>query len=147
MAATSSLCEEDLLCPQCSDIYCLPVLLQCGHNICRVCLLKFWEWRGCRECPVCRTVSIPERPPINLALKIAADKYQVQRTSRNQELCCLHNEKLKIFCQNDEQLICLVCQTSKQHKVHECCPIEEASPQKKVEQTDKLPGDFIHSNK
>lgn len=133
MAAASLLCEEDLLCPQCSDIYCLPVLLQCGHNVCRVCLQKFWERRGCRECPVCLTVSIPERPPINLALKIAADEYQVQRTSRDQEVCRLHNEKLKIFCQNDEQPICLVCQTSKQHKVHECCPIEEASPQKKVE--------------
>ncbi|XP_070827438.1 zinc-binding protein A33-like [Chaetodon trifascialis] len=133
MAATSSPSEEDLLCPQCSNIYCLPVLLKCGHNICRVCLQKFWEWKGCRECPVCRTVSVPGRPPINLALKIAADEYQVQRAGGNQELCRLHNEKLKIFCQNDEEPICLVCQISKQHKVHECCPVEEAAGQKKPE--------------
>ncbi|XP_070687491.1 zinc-binding protein A33-like [Pempheris klunzingeri] len=133
MAASTLLSEEDLLCPQCSEIYCLPVLLKCGHNICKVCLQKFWEWRGCRECPVCRTVSAPGRPPINLALKIAADEYQVQRTSSNQEVCFFHNEKLKIFCHNDEEPICLVCQTSKQHKVHECCPVEEAAQQKKTE--------------
>uniref|UniRef100_H3CM49 Tripartite motif containing 35-12 n=1 Tax=Tetraodon nigroviridis TaxID=99883 RepID=H3CM49_TETNG len=127
------LCEDDLLCPQCSDIYCLPVLLQCGHNVCKVCLHKFWELKGCRECPVCRVVSVPERPPINLALKIAAETYQVQRTSRDQDVCLFHNEKLKIFCQNDEEPICLVCQTSKRHKVHECYPVVEASQLKKKE--------------
>ncbi|XP_039665498.1 zinc-binding protein A33-like [Perca fluviatilis] len=131
--AAISFSEEDLLCPQCSEIYYLPVLLKCGHNICRVCLQKFWEWKGCRECPVCRSVSVPQRPPINLLLKIAADEYQVQKTSRNQQVCLLHNEKLKLFCQNDEVLICLVCQSSKQHKVHECCPVEEGAQQRKTE--------------
>lgn len=133
MAAISSFSEGDLLCPQCTEVYCFPVLLQCGHNVCRVCLHKYWEWKGCRECPVCCAVSVLGRPPINLELKIAADKYQVQRTNRNTDVCFLHNEKLKIFCQNDEEPICLVCQTSKQHKVHECCPVQEAAQQKKVE--------------
>uniref|UniRef100_A0A3B5A2F4 Zinc-binding protein A33-like n=1 Tax=Stegastes partitus TaxID=144197 RepID=A0A3B5A2F4_9TELE len=123
---------SDSFCPQCSEIYCVPVLLKCGHNICRVCLHKFWEWKGCRECPVCGTMSVPGRPPINLALKIAADDYQERRTSGNEEVCFIHNEKLKVFCKNDEEPICLICQISKQHKVHECCPVEEAAHQKKV---------------
>ncbi|KAK9516608.1 hypothetical protein VZT92_024528 [Zoarces viviparus] len=131
--AAISFSEKDLLCPQCSDIYYLPVLLKCGHNICRFCLQKFWEWKGCKECPVCRTMSVPGRPPINLALKIAADNYQVQKTVGNQDVCRLHKEKLKIFCHNDLEPICLVCQTSRQHKVHECCPVEEAAEQKKRE--------------
>uniref|UniRef100_A0A3B5AC48 Zinc-binding protein A33-like n=1 Tax=Stegastes partitus TaxID=144197 RepID=A0A3B5AC48_9TELE len=126
MAATASISVDDLVCPQCSEIYCVPVLLKCGHNICRVCLHKFWEWKGCRECPVCGTMSVPGRPPINLALKIAADDYQERRTSGNEEVCFIHNEKLKVFCKNDEEPICLICQISKQHKVHECCPVEEA---------------------
>ncbi|XP_047451769.1 zinc-binding protein A33-like [Mugil cephalus] len=138
MAAEGPIIEEDLLCPQCTGIYCFPVLLKCGHNICRVCLYKFWEWKGCRECPVCGSLSVPERPPINLALKIAADKYQVQRNSKNQEACALHNEKLKVFCRNDEEPICLICQISKQHKVHDCCPVEEAAQQKKTEITTML---------
>lgn len=132
MAANSAISEEDLVCPQCSEIYCFPVLLKCGHNICRVCLHKFWEWKGCRECPVCGCVSVPGRPPINLALKIAADEHQLQRTSRSEDVCLLHNEKLKIFCNNDEEPICVVCQVSKQHKVHECCPVQEAATQKRV---------------
>uniref|UniRef100_A0A8D3ARU2 Tripartite motif-containing protein 35-like n=1 Tax=Scophthalmus maximus TaxID=52904 RepID=A0A8D3ARU2_SCOMX len=125
---------EDLLCPQCCEIYRLPVLLKCGHNVCRVCLQKFWELKGCRECPVCRTVAEPGRPPINLPLKIAADEYQLRRSSRNRDLCFLHGEKLTLFCQNDEEPVCVVCHTSKQHKVHECCPVEEAAQQKKVDQ-------------
>ncbi|KAF3854892.1 hypothetical protein F7725_022947 [Dissostichus mawsoni] len=115
----------------CSDIYYLPVLLNCGHNICRYCLKKFWEWKGCRECPVCQAVSVLGRPPINLELKIAADEYQVLKTRSNQDVCRVHNEKLNIFCHNDLEPICLVCQTSKQHKVHECSPVEEAATQKK----------------
>lgn len=126
------LCEDDLLCPRCSEIYCLPVLLECGHNICKVCLHKFWELKGCRECPVCRARSVPERPPINLALKIAAEEYQVWRTSRNRDACLLHREKLTIFCQKDEEVICAMCRTSKHHKVHECCPVVDASLEKKV---------------
>ncbi|XP_059190825.1 zinc-binding protein A33-like [Centropristis striata] len=131
--AAISFSEEDLVCPQCSGIYYLPVLLKCGHNICRVCLQKFWEWKGSRECPVCGTVAVPGRPPINLALKLAADKYQVKNTGEDQDVCYLHKEKLTIFCQNDEEPICLVCQMSKQHKVHECCPVDEAAQQKKTE--------------
>ncbi|XP_041853336.1 zinc-binding protein A33-like [Melanotaenia boesemani] len=133
MAATNSLSEEDLLCPQCSGIYCVPVLLICGHNICKICLHKFWEWKGCRECPVCGTESNSGRPPINLPLKIAADEYQVLKTGRNQEVCFLHNEKLQLFCKNDEEPICLVCQISKQHKMHLCSTAEEAAQEKKTE--------------
>lgn len=143
-AAAASLCEQDLLCPQCSDIYCLPVLLHCGHNICRVCLHKFWELRGCRECPVCGAPSVQGRPPINLKLKVAADAFQQQRSltekscvqeQSDPELCCLHKQKLQMFCHNDEELICLLCQASTQHKVHEVSAVEEAAPTKKVTHT------------
>ena len=40
--------------------------------------------------------------------------------------CNLHGEKLKLFCLVDKQPICVVCQSSKLHKSHECSPIEEA---------------------
>ncbi|KAM9854488.1 zinc-binding protein A33-like isoform 2-T2 [Aulostomus maculatus] len=137
--ATSSFSEEDLICPRCTEIYRLPALLQCGHNVCKPCLQAFWEWKGCRECPVCHTVVVSRKPPpINLALKIAADEYQVRMARKSQDLCVLHNEKLKIFCQNDEEPICLICQMSKQHKTHDCSPVEEAAQQKKTEISAKL---------
>ncbi|XP_019731551.1 zinc-binding protein A33-like isoform X2 [Hippocampus comes] len=129
MATHSVISREDLICPRCTDIYCFPVLLHCGHNVCKVCLQQFWEWKGCQECPVCQAVSVPKRPPINLALKIAADQYHMEKMS--QDRCRFHEEKLSVYCQNDEEPICLVCQMSKQHKIHECCPLDEAAKQKK----------------
>nr|XP_061825485.1 zinc-binding protein A33-like isoform X2 [Nerophis lumbriciformis] len=130
--------REDLICPRCTEIYCFPVLLQCGHNVCKVCLQKFWEWKGCQECPVCCAVCTPRRPPINLVLKIAADQYNLEQSRRTGgEPCRLHNAKLSIYCQNDEEPICVVCRTSKQHKIHKCCPLEEAAKQKKVPQSSR----------
>lgn len=135
MAARASFSEEDLLCPVCCEVFVLPVDLKCGHNSCKACLQKHWERKGCRECPVCRTMSVSERPPINLALKIAVDTFKEQKIYENtEERCILHNDKLRLFCQNDEKPICLVCQASKQHKVHDCYPVEEAAKERKVRQ-------------
>ncbi|XP_051917857.1 zinc-binding protein A33-like [Hippocampus zosterae] len=136
MATHSVISREDLICPRCTDIYCFPVLLQCGHNVCKVCLQQFWEWKGCQECPVCQVVSVPKRPPINLALKIATDQYHMAQMSRDR--CRFHEEKLSVYCQNDEEPICLVCQMSKRHKIHECCPLDEAAKQTKKDISGRL---------
>uniref|UniRef100_A0AAR2LXG0 B30.2/SPRY domain-containing protein n=1 Tax=Pygocentrus nattereri TaxID=42514 RepID=A0AAR2LXG0_PYGNA len=47
-------------------------------------------------------------------------------------LCVLHNEKLKLFCLDDQQPVCVVCQTSKKHKSHDFCPVDEAVTEFKV---------------
>ncbi|KAJ0028959.1 hypothetical protein NQD34_003956 [Periophthalmus magnuspinnatus] len=132
MEAQVVFCDDDLLCPQCSGVYSYPVLLKCGHNICRVCLQTFWELKGSRECPVCGALSVLGRPPINLQLKIAAEEYRTQKAVKCPDVCALHNQKLQVFCENDEEVICLVCRTSKSHKIHQCCPMEEAAEEKKV---------------
>ncbi|XP_064176648.1 zinc-binding protein A33-like [Anguilla rostrata] len=41
--------------------------------------------------------------------------------------CSLHGEKLLLFCEHDKEPLCLVCQTSKKHKKHSVCPVEEAA--------------------
>uniref|UniRef100_A0A4W4DZB9 B30.2/SPRY domain-containing protein n=1 Tax=Electrophorus electricus TaxID=8005 RepID=A0A4W4DZB9_ELEEL len=41
-------------------------------------------------------------------------------------LCSLHNEKLKLFCLEAQQPVCVVCHLSKAHKNHNCCPVDEA---------------------
>uniref|UniRef100_A0A8C6L585 Tripartite motif containing 35 n=1 Tax=Nothobranchius furzeri TaxID=105023 RepID=A0A8C6L585_NOTFU len=124
--------DDDLLCPQCSGIYCLPVVLICGHNICKVCLYRFWEVRRCRNCPVCGIESSTGVPPLNLALQKRIDVFKVHAPIEESDECLLHNEKLKVFCNDDEVPICLVCQISKQHSVHQCCTVEEAVLTKKV---------------
>uniref|UniRef100_A0AAR2KTA2 Uncharacterized protein n=1 Tax=Pygocentrus nattereri TaxID=42514 RepID=A0AAR2KTA2_PYGNA len=130
MAARNPLSEEELSCVVCCDIFRDPVLLSCSHSVCKTCLQKFWETKGSRECPVCRRRSSRELPPSNLVLKNVCEallESRSQRSSAGSEgLCVLHNEKLKLFCLDDQQPVCVVCQTSKKHRNHKFCPVDEA---------------------
>ncbi|KAI1890090.1 hypothetical protein AGOR_G00169640 [Albula goreensis] len=142
MASSVSISEEDLLCPVCHKIFSFPVTLKCGHNTCKVCVQTFWEWRGSRECPVCRRESSSDRPPIDLELKIAADELKQQKLERvtlsPDAQCGLHHEQLKLFCVIDQEPICIICQTSKKHRLHICCPVEEAALERKNEISNHL---------
>ncbi|KAL6483741.1 hypothetical protein MHYP_G00086130 [Metynnis hypsauchen] len=130
MAARNPLSEEELSCPVCRDIFRDPVVLSCSHSLCKACLQKFWETKGSRECPVCRRRSSREFPPCNLVLKNLCEAFLESRSQRSsagsEGLCIVHNENLKLFCLDDQQPVCLVCQTSKKHRNHEFSPIEEA---------------------
>ncbi|KAL6483710.1 hypothetical protein MHYP_G00085820 [Metynnis hypsauchen] len=130
MAARNPLSEEELSCPVCCDIFRDPVVLSCSHSVCKTCLQKFWETKGSRECPVCRRRSSKTEPPISLTLKNLCESFLESRSQRSsagsEGLCILHNEKLKLFCLDDQQPVCVVCQTSKIHKSHEFCPVDEA---------------------
>ncbi|XP_064812534.1 E3 ubiquitin-protein ligase TRIM39-like [Oncorhynchus masou masou] len=130
MASKASLSEVDFSCPVCCDIFKDPVVLLCSHSFCKACLEEYWKQKTSWECPVCRKKSSMEFPPCNLVLKNLCEAYlqdRSQRASAGPEvLCSQHSEKLKLFCLEDKQPICLVCQTSKKHKSHDCCPIDEA---------------------
>lgn len=129
MAATSHLSEDEFLCPVCREIFCDPVLLSCSHSLCKVCLQQCWKTKGSLDCPVCRRKSSSLEPPLNLALKKLCELFLESRCHRSSvasgDLCKLHNEKLKLFCLDDQQPVCVVRQTSKRHKNHEFCPIDE----------------------
>ncbi|XP_068118175.1 E3 ubiquitin/ISG15 ligase TRIM25-like [Hyperolius riggenbachi] len=47
--------KEDLTCSVCMEIYKDPVTLPCGHNFCRVCILRTWDNQdeGESQCPEC----------------------------------------------------------------------------------------------
>lgn len=42
------------------------------------------------------------------------------------DLCDEHEEKLKLYCEDDQRAICLVCGMSREHKAHNVIPINEA---------------------
>ncbi|KAG5260478.1 hypothetical protein AALO_G00310700, partial [Alosa alosa] len=129
--------EEDLTCPVCCDIYKDPVILTCAHSICKVCLQQFWESKGSRECPYCRRKCSKVKYPPSMALRNLCETFMQeinQKASAGSEaLCSLHSEKLKIFCLEDKQPVCVVCQTSKKHKNHTFSPIDEAAQDRKEE--------------
>ncbi|XP_063070820.1 tripartite motif-containing protein 5-like [Engraulis encrasicolus] len=128
--ASSSFSEEDLSCPVCREIFKDPVFLTCSHSICKGCLKTFWETKGSRECPVCRRRSSKVEPPCNLHLKNLCESFSKEK-SQKKPLCSLHQSELKLYCEDDKQLACLVCQASKLHKKHNFSPIDEAAQERK----------------
>ncbi|XP_030642410.1 tripartite motif-containing protein 35-like [Chanos chanos] len=137
MASKSLMSEEDFSCPVCCDIFRDPVVLSCSHSVCKVCLQQFWEKQDSKNCPVCRRRSSKDNPPVSLALKNLCEAFLQERSQRtsaeSEELCSQHREKLKLFCVDDKQPVCWVCQTSKKHTNHKLCPIDEFAHDKREE--------------
>ncbi|XP_030639449.1 tripartite motif-containing protein 35-like [Chanos chanos] len=123
--------EEDFSCPVCFDIFKNPLVLSCSHSVCKNCLQQFWEKKGTQECPVCRRRSSKSEPTANLVLKNLCEAFLAGKigktSSESEEFCDLHSEGLRFFCLEDKQPVCVVCQTSKTHKNHKFCPVDEAA--------------------
>ncbi|XP_046733357.1 zinc-binding protein A33-like isoform X2 [Silurus meridionalis] len=130
MSAEGILLEDDLSCPVCYDIFQNPVLLSCSHNICKECLDEFWKRKACQECPVCKQEVLHD-PVCNFPLKVLCDahleEYSQKYAADSKQYCGIHSKQLKLFCLEDKQPVCLICQTSQQHSDHECYPIDEAA--------------------
>ncbi|XP_077058571.1 nuclear factor 7, ovary-like [Siphateles boraxobius] len=125
----ASLSEDDFSCPMCKEIFKAPVLLSCSHSFCKECLQQFWRTKNTQECPVCRRRSSRDDPTCNLVLKNLCESFLKERNKRrssgSEEICSLHSEKLKLFCLEDKQPVCLVCRDSQTHVNHTFRPICE----------------------
>ncbi|XP_060756256.1 zinc-binding protein A33-like isoform X3 [Neoarius graeffei] len=121
--------DEDFTCPVCCDVFKEPVLLSCGHSACDRCVHRYWDIKGCRECPLCRKRSATN-PTVNLALKNLCQTF-LELRGDPETLCDLHGEKLKLFCVNDGQVACLVCRNSSKHLQHRFIPVDEAASEQK----------------
>ncbi|XP_039652386.1 nuclear factor 7, ovary-like [Perca fluviatilis] len=130
--------EEDLCCPVCHDVFRDPVVLSCSHSFCKDCLQSWWTKKPTQECPVCKKRSLYE-PPCNLVLKNLCEAFLLERDQRASEaLCSLHSEKLKLFCLDHQQPVCVVCLHSETHSNHRIRPIDEAARQHKKELQETL---------
>uniref|UniRef100_A0A3B5PUI2 Tripartite motif containing 35-12 n=1 Tax=Xiphophorus maculatus TaxID=8083 RepID=A0A3B5PUI2_XIPMA len=124
--------EEDLRCSVCQDVFKDPVVLSCSHSFCKECLQNWWREKPVKECPVCKRRSSRDLPPISLVLKNLCESFLQQREQRaSEDLCSLHSEKLKLFCLDHQQPVCLVCRDSEKHTNHRFRPIDEAAQQHK----------------
>uniref|UniRef100_A0A8P4G226 Nuclear factor 7, brain n=1 Tax=Dicentrarchus labrax TaxID=13489 RepID=A0A8P4G226_DICLA len=131
--------EEDFCCPICCDVFRDPVVLSCSHSFCKDCQKSWWKEKITRECPVCKRRSSKEHPPINRALKNLCESFLQERDQRSSEaLCSLHSEKLKLFCLDHQQPVCVVCRDSEKHTNHRFRPIDEAARQQKKELQETL---------
>ncbi|XP_041933699.1 E3 ubiquitin-protein ligase TRIM35-like isoform X10 [Alosa sapidissima] len=134
--------EEELCCPVCCDIFKDPVFLTCAHSVCKACLQQFWESKGHRECPYCRRKCSKAHYPSNMALRNLCEAFLEERSQRasagSEVLCSLHSEKLKLFCLEDKQPVCVVCRDSRKHTNHKFQPLDEAASDLKEQLRIKL---------
>ncbi|XP_077327219.1 E3 ubiquitin-protein ligase TRIM39-like [Lithobates pipiens] len=117
--------KPELKCSICVKIYTDPVMLQCGHNFCQVCInrvLDKQEGSGDYFCPVCRK-RFRSRPALqrNIAMTTRAQPYKKE----NEVFCtycvdypvsavraCLHCEvslcdkHLRVHKQSPEHILC-----------------------------------------
>ncbi|XP_044281404.1 zinc finger protein RFP-like isoform X2 [Varanus komodoensis] len=131
----SGLCAE-VTCPICRDYFEDPVMTECGHNFCHTCLARCGvEPKGPVSCPQCRTQIQKRnfRSNRHLASIVELVKTLPEGEDREdgQRVCVRHQEPLKLFCKDDEALICVVCDRSMDHQGHKVLPADEASQEYK----------------
>ncbi|XP_039632970.1 nuclear factor 7, ovary-like [Perca fluviatilis] len=135
----ASMSEEDFCCSVCHEVFRDPVVLSCSHSFCKDCLQRWWTEKPTQECPVCKRRSSKSHPPRNLELKKLCESFLQQRDQRASEaLCSLHSEKLKLFCLDHQQPVCLVCRDSRRHTNHRFRPIDEAAQDQREELQEAL---------
>ncbi|KAM9119092.1 zinc finger protein RFP-like [Pangshura tecta] len=146
MAAANPLksLQEEATCPLCLEYFTEPVTLECGHNFCRACIAQCWEGSDtAASCPQCRETVKERNLRLNRQLgnvvEIAKQlSLQAAKGAGGDGVCGEHQEALKLFCEEDQTPIGVICRESQAHRAHTVVPIQEATHQyKKQTQTER----------
>uniref|UniRef100_A0A8D0BX10 Uncharacterized protein n=2 Tax=Salvator merianae TaxID=96440 RepID=A0A8D0BX10_SALMN len=125
-------CCDEATCSLCLEYFRDPVMVDCGHNFCQVCIAQCLEEAvGKSSCPQCRETILqrnfrPNRQLTNF-VELIKTFQQEQQEEEKWGVCGKHQEPLKLFCKEDRMCVCVVCGQSKEHKDHKVLPLEEAS--------------------
>lgn len=126
--------EDQLLCPICLEVFKEPLMLQCGHSYCKICVVALSvDLESQFLCPVCRkAVDCSSSPPnVNLARIIEA-LHAAGSSDPNEESCPNHHNPLSLFCEQDQEVICGLCGTIGTHQHHKVTPISTIYSRMKV---------------
>ncbi|XP_072331582.1 E3 ubiquitin-protein ligase TRIM39-like isoform X2 [Scyliorhinus torazame] len=122
---------NEAICSICLEFYNEPVMIDCGHNFCKNCILNYWDKHNeSISCPKCREEFSHRNIRLN---RFAANMVESVRklSAKPREASALrceqHDEKLKLFCENDKVAICVVCAVSHEHKDHKISPLKDAA--------------------
>ncbi|XP_038672718.1 zinc-binding protein A33-like isoform X2 [Scyliorhinus canicula] len=121
---------QELTCPICLEIFTHPVSLECGHHFCSSCISQSWQKvPGDVSCPQCRQVFTQRNVRPARTLSNVVEKFREVKVTQPQEefYCQEHEEKLKLFCEDEHKAICVVCGMSRAHKTHSVIPIKVAA--------------------
>ncbi|XP_065417312.1 zinc finger protein RFP-like isoform X2 [Chrysemys picta bellii] len=125
--------QHEVTCSVCLEYFTDSVTIECGHNFCRACISQCWgEPEPDFSCPQCREMALqrdlrPNRQLGNLVELVKRLRLQAGPEPEGQRVCERHQEALKLFCEEDQTPICMVCDRSRAHRAHVVVPIEEAA--------------------
>ncbi|XP_032096427.1 tripartite motif-containing protein 5 isoform X1 [Sapajus apella] len=127
--------KEEVTCPICLELLTEPLSLDCGHSFCQACITanhkKSMPHQGERSCPSCRISYQSEslRPNRHLASIVERLREVVLSTEDGQKVdhCARHGEKLLLFCEQDGNVICWLCERSQEHCGHHTFLAEEVA--------------------
>uniref|UniRef100_A0A8C8RJP7 RING-type E3 ubiquitin transferase n=1 Tax=Pelusios castaneus TaxID=367368 RepID=A0A8C8RJP7_9SAUR len=136
--ATAAEIQDELICSICLEYLTKPVTITCGHNFCQACITQHCEeWEKGRRveltCPQCRELFQkgefkPNTQLNNIVQKIKQlERHPGKGKEPKADLCKRHEKRLKLFCEEDGEAICWVCEKSRDHRWHTVVPIEEAA--------------------
>lgn len=144
-------------CSVCLSDFTDPVSLACEHSFCRKCITGHMQASlGPSACPECnRPYGKDDLKPSRLLRNITwtvREHLSAERKADNTEkpeskdgteplklleaelVCSEHDEKLKLFCETDQKLVCVICRDGDRHKGHTFKPLKEAAEINKVKQ-------------
>eukprot|EP00061_Rhincodon_typus_P018660 g47919.t1 len=123
---------SEVTCSICLDFFQEPVALECEHNFCRLCISKSWEQGDAfYSCPECREEFREKKLRPNRMLANIVEGVRELNLQPHQGhptfYCQQHEERRKLFCQDCQAAICVVCSCAKEHRGHSFIPVEEAA--------------------
>ncbi|XP_006730557.1 E3 ubiquitin-protein ligase TRIM58 [Leptonychotes weddellii] len=127
--------REEARCPVCLDFLQDPVSVACGHSFCLACISEFCEKSdsaqgGLYACPQCRGPFGPDsfRPNRQLASLVDSVRQLGLGAGRvGARRCARHGEEMSLFCEEDQEALCWVCDTTPEHRSHHTAPLREAA--------------------
>ncbi|XP_072896236.1 zinc-binding protein A33-like [Hemitrygon akajei] len=89
-----------------------------------------WGREERKSCPECREVFADRTLRVSRTLANLAEKARNlnlnPKGKDSKHYCEEHEEELKLFCETDKTLICLICRDAQEHREHRFMPIKEA---------------------
>lgn len=151
--------SRDLTCSICLDLFRQPVSLPCDHTFCKGCIEGYWTGpRGPGQgstgsCPQCRKVYPGQSYRPNRIVANIVESYckglgesspapcppeaeVAEKVPAVVPRCSRHTEELKLYCEEDQELVCLVCGLSQDHRNHTMMCVQEAEKKYRVRMED-----------
>uniref|UniRef100_A0A670ZQG9 Uncharacterized protein n=1 Tax=Pseudonaja textilis TaxID=8673 RepID=A0A670ZQG9_PSETE len=105
--------HQEATCLLCLDFFEQPMVLSCGHNLCRDCLAQLGPEASCPQCraKVEPSSACPNRALANMVRLVKKLRLSegAQEEGSGQRLCQEHGQPLQSFCSHEKSLLCPGC--------------------------------------